>query len=306
MDIPKEVAVELIDLLRLEYSSTAFSLLPQQAVFSILAGQHASKLRGRGLDFAEVRQYVAGDDIRTIDWKVTARTKTAHTKVFHEEKERPALVVLDQSSSMFFASEGSMKSVVAAQIAAIAGFKVLKAGDRIGGLVFDDEQFESIKPKRNRQALLHFLEVVVRKNQQLINNTHASPPSGFINQALFKANNMITHDHVVLVISDLKHLDEKGQEYLIKMARHNDVIVALIYDPMEFALPELKIPFVDRFRMQIVAEDSESIRQKFNRSTQQQRTNQLEFLSKHGIPVMEFNTARSIDEQVKEIFGKRY
>ena len=108
---PPEIAIELTDLTRLEHLVNDFNLLPKQAVHSALAGKHASKLRGRGLDFSEVRKYVHGDDIRNIDWKVTARTKVTHTKVFNEEKERPAFLIVDQSSSMFFASQGTVKSV---------------------------------------------------------------------------------------------------------------------------------------------------------------------------------------------------
>ena len=105
----------------------------KQKVKSILGGKHSSKLRGRGLDFEEVRTYVPGDDIRNIDWKVTARTQKTHSKGFSEEKEKPALIVVDQSKSMFFGSVKRTKSVVAAELAALAAFRILKEGDRVGG-----------------------------------------------------------------------------------------------------------------------------------------------------------------------------
>ena len=96
----------LQELLRMEHlvASTGFSLLPKQPVHSVLSGKHASKLRGRGLDFDEVRKYVPGDDIRNIDWRVTARTRQTHTKVFTEEKEKPVLLVTDMGPGMFFGS----------------------------------------------------------------------------------------------------------------------------------------------------------------------------------------------------------
>ena len=102
---PPEVYVTLRDLIAMQYDARGFSFLPKYAVQSLLSGRHRSKLRGRGLDFDEVRQYVAGDDIRNIDWKVTARVGLTHTKVYTEEKERPVFFVLDQSSSMFFGSQ---------------------------------------------------------------------------------------------------------------------------------------------------------------------------------------------------------
>jgi len=121
----------------MEHLSRGFSLLAsKQKVRSLLGGKHASKLRGRGLDFEEVRNYVPGDDIRNIDWKVTARTQKTHSRVYSEEKEKPTLIVVDQSKSMFFGSQKRTKSVVAAELAALTAFKILKEGDRVGGIVF--------------------------------------------------------------------------------------------------------------------------------------------------------------------------
>src|ERR1700754_1797969 len=123
---PPEVVTSLSDLMRFEWLVGSRKLLPAHPVYSLLAGRHASKLRGRGLDFEEVRQYIPGDDIRNIDWKVTARTGTTHSKVFNEEKERPTFMVLDQSSWMFFGSQRFVKSVAAAHAAAIGAFYTLK------------------------------------------------------------------------------------------------------------------------------------------------------------------------------------
>ena len=135
------IFVTLQDLLAKEHSAQGFSFLAKkQKVRSVLGGKHASKLRGRGLDFEEVRNYVAGDDIRNIDWKVTARTQKTHSRVYSEEKEKPTLIVVDQSKSMFFGSQHKMKSVVAAELAALASFRILKEGDRVGGIVFADDQ----------------------------------------------------------------------------------------------------------------------------------------------------------------------
>jgi uncharacterized protein (DUF58 family) len=303
MNLPPEIVVSLNDLMKLEHLVSNFSLLPEQPVHSVLSGKHASKLRGRGLDFSEVRKYVFGDDIRNIDWKVTARTKITHTKVFNEEKERPTFMIVDQSTSMFFASEGSMKSVLAAKIAAIGGFKVLKAGDRIGGLVFDDNSFETIGPKRSRKALMHLLELIVTKNQKLVERKKIVQDKDFINRVLFKAKNMITHDYVVVVISDFKNLDEQGKIYLTNIARHNDVIAVMIHDTMETELPAIKLPFGDG-ENQVMANGSEEILQKFKEEGITQKEKNIRFLRKYGIPVMEFNTTDSLISQIKNIFGR--
>lgn len=303
MSFPPEIAITLDDLMRLEHLVSNFSLLPEQPVHSVLSGKHASKLRGRGLDFSEVRRYVFGDDIRNIDWKVTARTKVTHTKVFNEEKERPAFMIVDQSSSMFFASEGTMKSVIAAKMAAIGGFKVLKASDRIGGLVFDDDTFESVTPKRSRKALMHMLELIVQKNQKLVTRNKMVSKAAFINKVLFKAQNMVTHDYVVVIISDFQYLDDQGRIYLSNMARHNDVIAVMVSDPMEHDLPNVKFPVSDG-ENQVMIADKEEVRAKFKEESRSLRDDNLVFLRKYNIPIMELNTIDPLVDQIKRIFGR--
>jgi uncharacterized protein (DUF58 family) len=128
------VYAELDDLVRLRFRARGYSFLPRQPVHSVLAGRHASRLRGRGINFEEIRHYLPGDDIRTMDWRVTARTREPHVRVYTEERDRPVLLVVDQRQSMFFGSRRAMKSVVAAEVAALAAWRVLKAGDRVGAL----------------------------------------------------------------------------------------------------------------------------------------------------------------------------
>ena len=143
------VYVTLDELTRLQFLARDFSFLPRQPVHSLLSGRHASRVRGRGLDFEELRGYVPGDDPRTIDWKVTARAGAAHVRVYTEERDRPALVIVDQRISMFFGSRSRMKSVVAAEAAAIAAWRVLSQGDRVGALVYDDADLRVIPPHRS-------------------------------------------------------------------------------------------------------------------------------------------------------------
>ena len=134
------IHVTLDHLRRLEGAARGLSFMPRQPSASVLNGRHASRLRGRGLNFEEMRNYLPGDDIRSIDWKATARTGEPHVRVFTEERDRPALLVVDQRMSMFFGTQLNMKSVTAAEAAAIVGFRILAQGDRVGGIVFDDQQ----------------------------------------------------------------------------------------------------------------------------------------------------------------------
>src|SRR5262249_32196007 len=122
-DIQTGVYTTLDDLVRLKFSARNFSFLPRQPIHSLLAGRHASRLRGRGLNFEEIRRYQPGDDIRQIDWKVTVRTRKTHSRVFTEERERTVLLLVDQRRTMFFGSVKNMKSVTAAEAAALAAWR---------------------------------------------------------------------------------------------------------------------------------------------------------------------------------------
>src|SRR6056300_461999 len=144
----------LEDLIALRFPAQQLRLARRKKALSALTGPNKSNFRGRGIDFEEVRSYQPGDDIRTIDWRVTARTGSAHTKLFREERERPVLVVVDQRSSMFFGSSHCFKSVLAAQLASLIAWSALDAGDRVGGLVFNGEEHREIRPRRSRKNVL--------------------------------------------------------------------------------------------------------------------------------------------------------
>src|ERR1700754_3434539 len=151
------VYIDLDGLIALEQKGRKVSFLPHQPVHSLLSGRFASRMRGRGLNFEEIRDYRSGDDIRSIDWKVTARLQKPHVRVFNEERDRPALLVVDQRLSMFFGSNHAMKSVTAAQSAAIAAWRVLGVGDRVGGVIFNDRDIVEVRPQRSRATVLQML-----------------------------------------------------------------------------------------------------------------------------------------------------
>ncbi len=190
-DYPPEVVTTLQELMRYEFLVQSKSLLPSHPVYSILAGRHASKLRGRGLDFEEVRHYVPGDDIRNIDWRVTARTGETHSKVFNEEKERPTFIIVDQSAWMFFGSKRFVKSVSAAHAAAIGAFYTIKRGDRTGGIIFNEEGYDHVAPKRSKATVQHFLQCIVNRNKILPGRKQILPNTGLLNEMLHRASGAI-------------------------------------------------------------------------------------------------------------------
>jgi uncharacterized protein DUF4381/uncharacterized protein DUF58 len=232
------VHVALDDLVRLQYRARGFSFLPRQPVHSLLAGRRASRLRGRGLDFEEIRAYQPGDDIRTMDWHVTARTRKPHVRVYTEERDRPALLGVDQRRSMFFGSRRAMKSVVAAEAAALAAWRVLHAGDRVGALVFDDEEVTELAAHRSGAQVMRILETVTEKNRALRVDSQRRANPDMLDRVLDRAVRAAAHDWLVCLIGDLAGAGPATVELVTRPSAHNDVLMIFVHDPLEAALPD--------------------------------------------------------------------
>ena len=205
-----------------------------------ISGLHLSKIRGRGIDFEEFRPYQAGDDIRLIDWRATARTGRAVTKVFREERERPVIIAVDQCSSMFFGSQVAFKSVIAAQAAALFCWLAIDNGDRVGGLVFSDTDASLVRPKRSRRSALHLLNQIFTFNQKLNAKKEHTPDSEpqaadfkpGLAHALGQIRRITKPGSTLYVISDFATLDETALQYLNQLSRHNNVVCCMVYDAL--------------------------------------------------------------------------
>ncbi|MDB4583472.1 DUF58 domain-containing protein [Draconibacterium sp.] len=304
----KNIIPTLHDLLKLEHlvASSGFSLLPKQPVHSVLSGKHASKLRGRGLDFEEVRKYVAGDDIRNIDWRVTARTRITSTKVFTEEKEKPVLAITDMTSGMFFGSQVYTKSFIASQLAAISAFKVLKNGDRFGGLVFNNEGCKVFAPQRSRKVVLQYLQQLVEETQNLAHrNKKIQPKAEVLENALRRTLSIATHDYLIIVISDFYDISPKAKKHLIQLSKHNDVILARITDPLEEKLPKQKLVLSDGDLQLLWEAGKKQSGKKYENSYSETKASFFQNMEKYGIPVMQLSTVDPIDIQLKSLFKSK-
>jgi uncharacterized protein (DUF58 family) len=298
------IFVTLEGLMKMEPLARGFSFLARkQKVRSILGGQHASKLRGRGLDFEEVRNYVAGDDIRNIDWKVTARTQKTHSKVFSEEKEKPALIVVDQSKSMFFGSKHKTKSVVAAELAALAAFKVLKDGDRVGGVVFADNGIDIVFPKRDRKNILRFLEKIVSRNHELETTDQINFDTA-LKEVFAKIRNIVSHDFLIVIISDFLRYSPETIKHIAYLARHNDVILVKVYDPMEKYIPKDNLITSNENSQLKLDGRNKKIRNRFKTGFDADYEQFEAQMKKYRVPIFKLNTITDIDVQIKDILIK--
>ena len=227
----------LSDLIRMRYAARRLNYFKSQAKFNRLSGLIASKSRGRGIDFSEVRIYQPGDDIRSIDWKVTARTRQPHTKLFHEDKEHPFYILVDQSTSMFFGSVYAFKSVLAAECAAIFSWDALYRGNRVGGLIISEESSMELRARRSKSSTLRFLYELNKCNRRL-SRTSLKKNQSHLSDALRRLRKIAKHDSTILIISDFCSLDEQATIQLRQLMQHSQVIGLHISDPLEKELPE--------------------------------------------------------------------
>ena len=229
------IRVSLSELIEMRHRVREVQLFSTPGQRSPLIGLHHSKLRGRGVDFDQVRVYQAGDDVRTIDWRVTARTQEPHTKLFHEERERPIFIMIEQSHRLFFGSGQVFKSVLAAQAASLIGWAALGHNDRVGGLVFGNNSHYEVKPRRSKQSLLQLLNRLVRVNQSL--HTESEPDRDSFGVALRRAREVLRPGSLVIVICDERALSDSAEQQLSLLSRHCDLLLLPLSDPLDHALP---------------------------------------------------------------------
>ena len=231
--------VTLDELLRLQADARHLRVPKQQSARRRQTGQQRSRIRGRGMEFAEVRQYQPGDDVRSIDWRVTARRQEPHTKLYQEERERPVLILCDFAPSLFFASGGAYKSVRATQTTALLAWRALLAGNRVGGILVSNQGISVLRPARRRGAVLNLLHHLVDYHQALHEQWAQDPAAGSIglNEALTEARRVARTGSRVMIVSDFLNLDPGGVTLLGQLALHNDVDMIRIFDPLERELP---------------------------------------------------------------------
>ena len=237
-------AVTLQQLLMQRYAAKTLEYIAHSRSIAGISGLHLSKMRGRGIDFEEFRPYQPGDDIRLIDWRVTARTSRPFTKVFREERERPVIIAVDQTHNMYFGSRVAFKSVIAAQAAAVFCWLAIDNGDRVGGLVFSDQEARLVRPKRSRRSALHLLNQVHEFNQALggvtgrvTGDEPETNETAGLSGALGQIRKILRPGSTLYVISDFVTLDERAVSYLNQLSQHNNVVCCFVYDALEESLP---------------------------------------------------------------------
>jgi len=225
---------DLFSLLQLRHPAQELNIYSRQYSRSVLLGQQRTSQRGRGMEFEEVRQYQAGDDVRTIDWRVTARTQVPHTKLFREERERPVLLVCDLRPNMYFGSQVRFKSVQLANLAAQLAWAAIHHKDRVGGLVFNAKTQHDIRPARSKHRVMELLHTLCEDPTQ-----DSLQGSISIADILLDSRRVARPGSAVFILSDFHDFDEPAHHQLHCLARHIDVSCIKISDPLESQLSKL-------------------------------------------------------------------
>jgi uncharacterized protein (DUF58 family) len=301
------VHVDAAMLAALEAEARDFHFMPRQPVHSLLTGRHASKLRGRGLAFEELRPYLPGDDIRTMDWRVTARTGQPHVRVYSEEKDRPVRLLVDQRMNMFFGTRRAMKSVVAAEVAALVAWRTLAEGDRVGGYVFGDTELTELRPKRSRDAVQHLLGEVVRHNQSLRADLRsAADATAQLNAVLGRVARSSPHDELIVVISDFKGRDASTRDLLLQMSARNDLLAVLVHDPFLSQLPTSGELVVSDGDLQVELGFARDALHRGVRSVVEEHASELRSWQQGiGVPLLPISTAEDTAHQLRHLLGQQ-
>jgi len=242
------------DLLALRGPARRIALRPRVRLHSVCCGSHLTRFRGRGMEFDETRIYQAGDEIRNMDWRVTARTGQPHIKLFREEHERPVWLAVDLGTTMRFGTRGAFKSVRCAEAAALLAWSAIDGGDRLGALVFDDDRQRQLPPRGNHPGALGVIDAIAALAGPLSDN---AGPHGRHHSPLDRLASVVRPGSLVFVLSDFSGLQRRQEVLLAHLAAHNELVLVMVYDPLEAEPPPPgRYPVSDGRR--IVALDSGS------------------------------------------------
>lgn len=286
--IPKEI---LKKIRRLEFST-------RHLVNEVFGGEYHSVFKGRGMEFAEVREYLPGDDIRSIDWNVTARTGKPHVKLFDEERELTVMLLVDASASGAFGSRDRMKREVAAELSAVLAFSAINNNDKVGAIIFTDTVEKYLPPRKGRHHVLHVI-------RELLYHEPKSKGTN-IGAAVEFMSSVVRHRAVVFLISDFL---STGFETPIKIAaRRHDFITIRLFDPLEQTLPKaglIQVHDAETGEIALIDTNNERFRNGYNERNCQRITSMENYFKSNKLDYLALNTTLSYVEPLEKFFKAR-
>ncbi len=273
-------------------------ILTNRLIDDRLSGDYHSVFKGHGIEFDEVRPYVPGDDIRTIDWNVTARTGHPHIKRFAEERELTILFLIDVSGSQMFGSGSRPKSELAAEIACLLALTALRNQDKIGMILFSDRIVKSIPPRKGRTAVMRLVREILAAEE----TRHGTD----IGAALRFLSNVQKRKAIVFLISDYQ--DQGYEKELRVAARRHDLISCIVSDPREQELPDvglIELQDPETGELLLVDTGSRRVRASFADRATRDRDALRTTLRRSGVDLLDIATDRPYIDDVRRLFRVR-
>ncbi|MCL6590719.1 MAG: DUF58 domain-containing protein [Firmicutes bacterium] len=264
----------------------------------VMSGSYVSAFKGMGIEFNEVREYIPGDDIRSIDWNVTARSHTAYVKKFVEERELTLILMVDVSASQRFGSTVALKNELAAEISALFAFLAIKNNDKVGLLLFSDTGEKYLKPQKGR---VHVLRVI----REILGHTPKNSGTNIAQAANF-INKVINHRSIVFLVSDF--LDSQYEKALKSLARRHDLVAVRITDPRELELPPVGlVEFQDAETgaYHLIDTSSNKLQEEIRQKALENYQKTAGILKAAKIDVIEIATDQPYIEPLQKFFIKR-
>ncbi len=294
--------VSVEELIKLQCHAGKISLTPSQPARTRLAGNHGSRFHGRGMDYQESRIYQPGDDLRSIDWRVTARTGKPHTKLYEEERERPVILFLDLNPGMFFGTRGSLKSVAAARAAAIIAWAGAAHGDRIGALLFNGGHYE-LPPRGGRHGVLRLIrELAERADPRAALNIASSP--GSLNAALARLRRVSRPGSLIFLLSDFYGIDDESGRHLLRLRHQSDLAAIQVVDPLELEPPPAaRYGVTDGQRLGVLDTRDGKVRQAYQEYFSRHHQAVAETMRSRAIPHLRLSTADDVASTLARHFA---
>jgi uncharacterized protein (DUF58 family) len=313
--ISNGISLTIEELLPYQTKTTLIDLAATKNLHSRLSGNYLSRAKGRGMEFDEVRHYQTGDDVRAIDWRVTARTGKTHTKLFREEVERPVLIATDLTSPMKFGSQLLFKSIQAAHVAALVAWHVKERGDRIGGIVFNDHKHCELKPRSRKAGVLHYLHALTEMDKTLssmpnktaqedVNKQQVNDSQHAFEDNCARLRQLARPGALVYLITDGQNINQDALRHLSQISRHCELVICLISDPLEHQLPttknKLNVALTDGASRTELTLGDKNTEQKYQQQALaifSQRENKL---TQAGARIVHFSAGQTLEKQLKD------
>ncbi|MCB0657653.1 MAG: DUF58 domain-containing protein [Saprospiraceae bacterium] len=264
----------------------------------IFSGEYHSAFKGRGMSFSEVRNYQFGDDIRSIDWNVTARTGEPHVKIFEEERELTVMLLVDVSKSAYFGTQEQFKNEIITEICAVLAFSAIQNNDKVGMILFSDHIELYIPPKKGKSHILRIIRELLYFEPRQVGTD--------LKVALEFLNNVLKKKSIAFLISDF--LTENYLQPVRVVAKRHDLIGMCIYDPREETLPSvgmLRVADPETGEIRLLDTSNAHIREAYEDRFRQYRTDAKRIFTRSGADMMQLRTDESYVRTLMRFFKKR-